>query len=387
MDVKAINESSKALMKATSSGETANIIIGILNELKIGVVANEDILRSTRIGVTVNKSKQHKNPEVARLAGEIVKKWRDDISKSKPGAPHGARANGASRNGTSSPAPNHDKSKSSSMSSVPPDQRSWKKDKVKISHTNQAARDNCIGLMYDGLVHLSNISSAIVLNTAVAIEAAAYHTHGPEDKESYKSKMRSLYQNLKNKSNPSLRVRVLNGDIKPDQFVVMSHDELKSAERREEDKKIESENMRAAQAPQAEKSISTSLTCGKCGQKKVSYSQAQTRSADEPMTTFCECTVCGKRWKVSIVILKRNLATKLTVYLVCVTVLRVDLSAVMQRWSSTARVSTLPGLTILNVLMGVYGYWVAEDSGQTHNRLASPGLMVALELDINRRAL
>jgi transcription elongation factor S-II len=41
------------------------------------------------------------------------------------------------------------------------------------------------------------------------------------------------------------------------------------------------------------------LTCGKCGQKKVSYSQAQTRSADEPMTTFCECTVCGNRWKFS----------------------------------------------------------------------------------------
>lgn len=30
------------------------------------------------------------------------------------------------------------------------------------------------------------------------------------------------------------------------------------------------------------------MQCGKCGQKKVSYSQAQTRSADEPMTTFCE---------------------------------------------------------------------------------------------------
>lgn len=39
--------------------------------------------------------------------------------------------------------------------------------------------------------------------------------------------------------------------------------------------------------------------CGKCKNKKVSYSQAQTRSADEPMTTFCECMVCGNRWKFS----------------------------------------------------------------------------------------
>ena len=42
-----------------------------------------------------------------------------------------------------------------------------------------------------------------------------------------------------------------------------------------------------------------SMQCGKCKQYKVSYTQAQTRSADEPLTTFCECMSCGKRWKFS----------------------------------------------------------------------------------------
>lgn len=296
MDVKIINEKSKALVKATSAGESPSIILGILNELKQGVVANEDLLRSTRIGVTVNKSKQHKNPEVARLAGEIVRKWREDIQKQKSQTPpNGKKQNSAP--GTASPALSQDKSKSSS--SVPPDQRSWKKDKVDVNRTGQATRDNCIGLIYDGLVYLSTVPASTVLSIAVAVEDAAFATHGPEDREAYKTKMRSLYQNLKNKSNMSLRVRVLDGEIKPERFVVMSHEELKSAERKAADEKIESENMRAAQAPVAEKSISSSLTCGKCGQKKVSYSQAQTRSADEPMTTFCECMVCGKRWKFS----------------------------------------------------------------------------------------
>src|SRR5262249_37186661 len=69
-------------------------------------------------------------------------------------------------------------------------------------------------------------------------------------------------------------------------------------EQRARDEELEKENMKKAQVPMAEKSISDALKCGKCGQKKVSYSQAQTRSADEPMTTFCECTVCGNRWKV-----------------------------------------------------------------------------------------
>jgi len=74
---------------------------------------------------------------------------------------------------------------------------------------------------------------------------------------------------------------------------------MKSKEQREEDAKIEKENMREAMVAKEEKSISTALECGKCHQKKVSYSQAQTRSADEPMTTFCECLNCGNRWKFS----------------------------------------------------------------------------------------
>jgi transcription elongation factor S-II len=79
----------------------------------------------------------------------------------------------------------------------------------------------------------------------------------------------------------------------------MTHEELKSEERKAEDQKLMKENMDKAMVAQEEKSVSTALTCGKCGQKKVSYTQAQTRSADEPMTTFCECLHCGNRWKFS----------------------------------------------------------------------------------------
>jgi DNA-directed RNA polymerase subunit M/transcription elongation factor TFIIS len=37
--------------------------------------------------------------------------------------------------------------------------------------------------------------------------------------------------------------------------------------------------------------------CGKCKCKKVTYYQMQTRSADEPMTTFFTCIGCGAKWK------------------------------------------------------------------------------------------
>ena len=39
------------------------------------------------------------------------------------------------------------------------------------------------------------------------------------------------------------------------------------------------------------------FTCPKCHQKKCTFYQLQTRSADEPMTTFVTCINCGKRWK------------------------------------------------------------------------------------------
>ena len=37
--------------------------------------------------------------------------------------------------------------------------------------------------------------------------------------------------------------------------------------------------------------------CGKCKQRKCTYFQMQTRSADEPMTTFVQCVNCNNRWR------------------------------------------------------------------------------------------
>ena len=49
-------------------------------------------------------------------------------------------------------------------------------------------------------------------------------------------------------------------------------------------------------APKLEASTDN-FTCRKCKSNKCSYYQLQTRSADEPMTTFVTCINCGNRWK------------------------------------------------------------------------------------------
>lgn len=178
-----------------------------------------------------------------------------------------------------------------------PEKRHFKTDNVDISRTGNKARDGSIGVLYNGLAYRRTESVEEILQHAMAIEAAAYAVY--KDTEAYRNKIRGLMTSLKRKDNAELGRRVLKGEIPPEKFVVMTDEELASDAQRERDRALERENMLKAQVPMAQKSISVDLQCGKCRQKKVSYSQAQTRSADEPMTTFCECTVCGHRWKVS----------------------------------------------------------------------------------------
>jgi len=163
--------------------------------------------------------------------------------------------------------------------------------------SDSRTRTNCVQLIYNGLAYRSTLDCDTIFFKAVAVEDAAFKHYKGESGD-YRKKIGSLFQNLKQKSNAELGRRVMSGDILPEKFIVMTHEELMSAERKKLDEELEKQNMKNAQVPQAEKSISREFKCGKCGERKVSYSQAQTRSADEPMTTFCECTVCGNRWKV-----------------------------------------------------------------------------------------
>jgi transcription elongation factor S-II len=178
-----------------------------------------------------------------------------------------------------------------------PEKRKFDTDGVNIKRTESNVRNQCIGLIYNGLAYRSTETETDVIAKAVAVENAAFTIFKGEGAE-YKKKIRSLFSNLKNKSNRELGKRVMTGDIGAEKFVNMTDEELKSEDQRKMEQELEKENMKKAQVPMAEKSISDSLECGKCKKKKVSYTQAQTRSADEPMTTFCECMNCGNRWKV-----------------------------------------------------------------------------------------
>ncbi|KAI6251389.1 Transcription elongation factor S-II [Erysiphe necator] len=285
MDLREVERNIKALQKAVTEKEPVSVTINILEILKKDVIPTEELLRTTKAGIIISKLKASPSKEVARLAAEIVSKWKK-IIQSKPKTAVAPKV--------ISPTPNAEPKAYRGDSS----KRRWENEKVDIKRTGMPSRDACIGLLYNGLCFMSEESSNRIISKALEVEKAAFEHFGGDTGE-YRAKLRSLFQNLKAVSNRELGQKVMSGEITSSRFVTMSHDELKSSQRRQEDEKILKENMKKAQVPMAEKSISDALKCGKCGQKKVSYSQAQTRSADEPMTTFCECTVCGNRWKFS----------------------------------------------------------------------------------------
>jgi transcription elongation factor S-II len=243
----------------------------------------------------VAKQKGNQNKDIARLAAEVIGKWKRavQIQQAESKKQKMAGSSPPKTEAASSPAPPAKGDKYTGDIS----KRRWETDKVDTKRTGVQSRDACIGLLYNGLAFMSDANPVQIIAKAMEVEKAAFESLKGDTPE-YRAKLRSLFQNLKNKDNRELGIQVLSGEILPARFVLMTHDELKSAKRIEEDKKLNYENMKMAQVPMAEKSISDALRCGRCGQKKVSYSQAQTRSADEPMTTFCECTVCGNRWKV-----------------------------------------------------------------------------------------
>ncbi|KAI1003032.1 hypothetical protein K3495_g5176 [Podosphaera aphanis] len=286
MDTREVERNVRALQKAVTEKEPASVVVNILEILKKDVIPTEELLRTTKAGIIVSKLKASQNRDIARLAAEIVSKWKK-IVQSKPKLAAGAPKVVPQASASESKAYKGDSAK-----------RRWETEKVDVKRTGVPTRDACVGLIYNGLCFMSEESSNLIILKAMEVEKAAYNTYGGDTPE-YRSKLRSLFQNLKAVSNRELAPKVMSGEISPAKFVTLSHDELKSSHRRQEDEKINKENMKKAQVPMAEKSISDALKCGKCGQKKVSYSQAQTRSADEPMTTFCECTVCGNRWKFS----------------------------------------------------------------------------------------
>lgn len=112
----------------------------------------------------------------------------------------------------------------------------------------------------------------------------------------YGDKARCIFVNMDSKShvnNKKLIKKVLKGKIDVSNIGNMKFTDLYS-----EYWDPIFERMKSMENRKSEYVHHTNLfKCGMCKERKCSFTQAQTRSADEAMTTFVTCLNCGNRWK------------------------------------------------------------------------------------------
>ena len=108
----------------------------------------------------------------------------------------------------------------------------------------------------------------------------------------YIQKVKAIIFNL---NNSDLFNKLIKKEIKAHELAFLNHQSMRPDlwDKLLEEKRIKDENKFT---PKIEASTDD-FTCFKCKSKKCTFYQLQTRSADEPMTTFVSCLDCGNRWK------------------------------------------------------------------------------------------
>uniref|UniRef100_H2MU42 Transcription elongation factor n=1 Tax=Oryzias latipes TaxID=8090 RepID=H2MU42_ORYLA len=272
--------------------------LDLLKELR-NIPMSLELLQSTRIGMSVNAiRKQSTDEEVTSLAKSLIKSWKKLLDE--PGG--GDKASEEKRKEQTTPV-------------VSPSQGSPEAKEESSSSSNFSSRSDTTEVAPNSLIH--NFPRAPSTSDSIRLKcremlANALQTGGhpvllcrlqlcfqfKNTDMKYKNRVRSRISNLKDMKNPNLRRTVLCGSVSPERMAKMTAEEMASDELKEMRKNLTKEAVRDHQMATTGGTQTDLFTCGKCKGKCCTYTQVQTRSADEPMTTFVFCNQCGNRWKV-----------------------------------------------------------------------------------------
>jgi len=249
-------------------------------------------LQKSKIGVLVNKlRKQETHKEVAKIATAILVDWKKVLLESEK--PAVVEKKQTAHNVKSTP----------SIQTPPPAGTIASlagNELFQQYKTGDSVRDKCIEMFVTALCtdtpEMFESPDELVLGTAAAVEKALFAEFSGTDAK-YKAKFRSKYLNLKDKLNPHLRNTLLRGECTSSSFIAMTAAEMASEERKAGDLALQEVNLKNTKAAQDNSAETDQFKCGRCKQRKCKYYQLQTRSADEPMTTFVTCINCNNRWK------------------------------------------------------------------------------------------
>ncbi|XP_063976117.1 transcription elongation factor S-II isoform X2 [Diachasmimorpha longicaudata] len=282
--------------------EQALELLKILQKLPVDL----ELLTKTRIGMTVNAlRKSSHDEEVISLSKTLIKNWKKFLNASnKDGKDSGSTSSSKKKEERSEKSKDDDRKKDSDSGDVKSKDDKSRKDMDKkqtsfpAATTTDAVRLKCRELLAAALrVDGTTIDGcASPEELAEELEEAIYSEFKNTDSR-YKNRVRSRVANLRDVKNPTLRTNFLVGAIPAKRLAVMSAEEMASDEIKQLRDKFKKEAINDAQLATVQGTKTDLLKCGKCKQRNCTYNQVQTRSADEPMTTFVLCNHCGNRWK------------------------------------------------------------------------------------------
>lgn len=168
---------------------------------------------------------------------------------------------------------------------------------LNIPQTSDASRNKIRTQLAEAInLASADVPEADAGSRAAEVESAVLSAYGAINPK-YKAKIRSIWVNLKDAKNPDFRQAVLSGEISAEETVTLKPEEMASRVRQAENQKIREAALFESQRGRKSMATTDQFQCGKCKKRQTSYYQMQTRSADEPMTTFVICQVCDNRWK------------------------------------------------------------------------------------------
>ncbi|XP_051040041.1 transcription elongation factor A protein 2 isoform X1 [Phodopus roborovskii] len=282
--------------------KSAEGAMDLLRELK-SMPVTLHLLQSTRVGMSVNAlRKQSSDEELIALAKSLIKSWKKllDVSDGK-----------TRDQGRGTPLPTSSSKDTSGTTDLRLCLSSYKKpDPPRTLSTPRITTFPPVPITCDAVRNKCREMLTLALQTdhdyvavgvdcehlSAQIEECIFLDVGNTDMK-YKNRVRSRISNLKDAKNPSLRRNVLCGAITPQQIAVMTSEEMASDELKEIRKAMTKEAIREHQMARTGGTQTDLFTCSKCRKKNCTYTQVQTRSSDEPMTTYVVCNECGNRWK------------------------------------------------------------------------------------------
>ncbi|XP_059353318.1 transcription elongation factor S-II-like [Daphnia carinata] len=294
-DVLRIQKKLDKIVKEELGQDEALDYLKALKDLPINLA----VLTSTRIGMTVNAiRKKSENDEVNNLTKALIKKWK----KLLPGSAN-------PKEGMKEESKALDKVKEPPKESQTPIKESAK-DKKGSSSNVQSSFPALPTTTTDSVrLKCREMLCAAIKGDGVAVDGGGDPEYLAQMLEEcifkefkntdmkYKNRVRSRVSNLKDTRNPNLRLNFLCGQVSPARLSNMTSEEMASDEMKNIRQKFTKESINDAQLATVQGTQTDLLKCGKCGKRNCTYNQVQTRSADEPMTTFVLCNACGNRWK------------------------------------------------------------------------------------------